>query len=625
MFPSPAGPALLPSWPLLWTGISYVLWDDYDPALLSPDQQRSLLDWLHWGGQLIVSGPNTLDLLRGSFLGDYLPADAESTRSLTADEVSVINQFWSIDSRNSRIQPEFPWNESVPIPVLTLALREEAQFVPGAAELVAERRVGRGRVAATAFNLASRDFANWRRFDNFFNAVLLRRPPRTFNYELESGLTTHWITEVESQLRRLPQQADEDFGGVLDEQLPNLYTAEALGSGRGINEAFLTSRLRYFSRDAAFAGRTTSGFNTSRLVLDADGYRCDANAGVAGWNDFSDCGELARRALLVSAGIVVPERSLILWSLGLYLFVLVPANWTIFRALGRVEWAWAAVPLIALIGTLAVVRLAQLDIGFARSRTEIAVVETQSDYRRAHVTRYLGLYTSLSTQYELSFDDASALAVPFPTGATLERQRQSGRTASLLRPDKRAARVMLTGLSVSSNTTGMVHSEQMRELTGPIRCLEKARGLYELSNETEFDLRDVGVLRRRNRKLEFARVGLLKSGAVLRIQFRQITDDDVNTLWPDFGELPGRAGEALDLKPFLELAVQPERLNEGDSRLVAWTESEFPGLAVQPAASQRLFRTVWVCNLAFNSLPPPLSDTNAPTDFRPEATDDRTD
>ena len=34
-----------------------MLWDDLEPDRLSLDQRQALIDWLHWGGQLIVSGP----------------------------------------------------------------------------------------------------------------------------------------------------------------------------------------------------------------------------------------------------------------------------------------------------------------------------------------------------------------------------------------------------------------------------------------------------------------------------------------------------------------------------------------------------------------------------------------
>ena len=127
--------------------------------------------------------------------------------------------------------------------------------------------------------------------------------------------------------------------------------------------------------------------------------------------------------------------------------------------MGRVEWAWMAAPLIAIVGAGTVIRLAQLDIGFARSRTEIAILEVQGDYDRAHLTRYTALYTSLSSTYALSFDEQSALALPFSSGKqpTSPVEIRTFTNVQFQR-DKQAS---LTGVKVSSNSTGMVHSEQM--------------------------------------------------------------------------------------------------------------------------------------------------------------------
>ena len=124
----------------------------------------------------------------------------------------------------------------------------------------------------------------------------------------------------------------------------------------------------------------------------------------------------ARQILTEAAGIEIPRADFVVKVLAIYLLVLVPLNWFVFWLIGTVEWAWIAAPLIALVGAAAVIRLAQLDIGFARSRTEVAVLEVQGGYERAHLTRYTALYTSLSSSYTLAFDEPSALAVPFPSG-----------------------------------------------------------------------------------------------------------------------------------------------------------------------------------------------------------------
>ncbi len=83
-------PLPLPSNALAWTSIAYLIWDDVDPALLSSEQQQALIDWLHWGGQIIISGPKSLDLLRGkTFLGPYLPALPGEPIQITADSSRI--------------------------------------------------------------------------------------------------------------------------------------------------------------------------------------------------------------------------------------------------------------------------------------------------------------------------------------------------------------------------------------------------------------------------------------------------------------------------------------------------------------------------------------------------------
>ncbi|MFM7592413.1 MAG: hypothetical protein ACKO85_11525, partial [Isosphaeraceae bacterium] len=77
---NPEKPLLAPSF-LFWTGISHVIWDGFDPNLLDVDQQRALVDWLHWGGQMVIAGgaDSRANLLRESVLAPYLPADFGGT------------------------------------------------------------------------------------------------------------------------------------------------------------------------------------------------------------------------------------------------------------------------------------------------------------------------------------------------------------------------------------------------------------------------------------------------------------------------------------------------------------------------------------------------------------------
>ena len=151
----------------------------------------------------------------------------------------------------------------------------------------------------------------------------------------------------------------------------------------------------------------------------------EAASGLGAWNDFSPVAQAARTALNNAAGIRVPERSFIIWVVVGYLCVLVPANWIVFRLLGRVEWAWFAAPLIAIACTVVVIQQAQLNIGFARSRNEIAVIEMQPGYSRAHVARYTALYTSLATRYEFRLDGPGGQILPFPDADSAEEANSS--------------------------------------------------------------------------------------------------------------------------------------------------------------------------------------------------------
>ena len=115
-----------------------------------------MLDWLHWGGQLIVSGPDTLNVLRGSFLAPYLPAAEGATRE-THDRIARAAERL-LDSEEgqsaSAAQPVRPWSG------IELVKATEAEFVPHTGDLVVERQVGRGRIVATAFRLSLRALQN---------------------------------------------------------------------------------------------------------------------------------------------------------------------------------------------------------------------------------------------------------------------------------------------------------------------------------------------------------------------------------------------------------------------------------------------------------------------------------
>jgi len=586
----------LPSHGLMWTSIACILWDDADPDRLDATAQRNLLDWLHWGGQLIVSGPDTLDTIQGSFLAPYLPATAApGARELTEEDFRPLFD-WATGSGVDATK-----RQNVRRPKLLskltgvrLDLHGEGRFIPGSGDLLAERRVGRGRVVVSAFRLYGREMVNWQEgFDELFNAFLLRRPARRFR-------------PVEPEY--LEYFEEDDAGWEM-----------AWADGCHRLDAARISNLRYFTRDMRVALRgplAPGGDDPASDNLAGEPPRL--GPGVAAWDDFGPVPNAAREALLKAARIEIPDRSFVLWMVAGYLLILVPANWAVFRLLRRVQWAWVSAPLIAIVCTVVVVRMAELDIGFVRSETEIAVVEIQADYPRAHVTRYTALYTSLGKSYGFRFEDSGGLMHAFPTvhHPSGFHQRES-RDLHCRRGDG----VEFSGYYVRSNSTGMVHSEQMVDLAGGLSLVASDDGQFELTNRTGLTLHDAGIVRNSavaegDAIIETAWIGRLESDATVPVRFHRPAElHQHDRFWRDKRRDPLLTGNGLqpgelDLSRLVVLAQNTERLRPGDVRLVAGLEQLLPGPTTDPPAQQVRRAALVVAHLKYGFGPDPQPDVN---------------
>ena len=172
-----------------------------------PPQQEALVDWLHWGGQLvIVGGPGqSFSLLKDSFLSPYLPGELSgetallSTNDLApmsaeypppAASVSAIGDdsapVYEVPERSNPsvagYRPRVPIRvpESKPVFLAGLKPHEGAVALTlgaGSNRVIGvEGRVGRGRVLLLGFSLIDPSIATWPGFDTFFRRVVLRRP-----------------------------------------------------------------------------------------------------------------------------------------------------------------------------------------------------------------------------------------------------------------------------------------------------------------------------------------------------------------------------------------------------------------------------------------------------------------
>jgi hypothetical protein len=599
-------PLPLPTNVLTWSSVAYIIWDEVNLDRMSAGQQAALVDWLHWGGRLIINGPDSLDTLRNSFLADYLPVDVGERITFDEARLAKLSETWSHRGENKPLKPlavTRAWSG------VELKPREDrgAVALPSAEGLFYECPVGAGSIVASAVQLAERDLINWQGYDGFLNGAILRRPSRKFEDEQEGawiGLRTMW----------------DDYADRT-------------------HDAYFTTPLRWFARDAGTKANSrsapvdTSLANTQNYNMWGGGYAIpeaewivERPGGLGSWSEFTPVSQTAREALADAAGVRVPGASFVVICLAIYLVVLVPLNWMVFHALGKIEWAWISAPIIALAGTLAVVRQAQLDIGFVRSQTEIGLLELQADHPRGHLTRYTAIYSSLSDTYDLEFEDESAVATPFPRDNQWNPAiGDSLATVAFEKYD----RPRLRGVAVSSATTQMIHSEQMIELDGAIRMTSPSNNpnLKQLENKSGFNLSDVVVIHRDvsnplQVRMEGCWVGELRNGAGILLPRTPISVEK--------NQLPYAAERAkaaaldsrkrLNVDPLLKLAF---RFNPKDDplygerdewRLVARIDEVLPGAVASPEASQATGSTVVLAHLKYDAAPFPERDVNSPSD-----------
>jgi hypothetical protein len=531
-------PIPLPRQSLNWTSIAYVVWDDVDPEKLSRDQQEALLDWLHFGGQLILSGPDCLSKLQNSFLASYLPAQFESSRNLTNVDFGELNRNWAIPVPAGRPdigQRTLKISDETPLLGVRFNPHQDAQYVAGTGELAIERQLGRGRIVITSFSLNAPGVRKWQSFSSFVNGALLRRPARLFQGRMNE-VQVAWNDNPTGMF-------DPLIGSTL-----RFLSRDLSASGTPDQPAYDFEADQLERRASQFAYTESFPLTVGRRKLKDDrffgGYQDTPYSGVGGWNDDSAISQAARATLLEAAGIVPPSSAFVLKMLGIYLAVLVPLNWLIFRLIGRVEWAWIAAPFIAIAGAVMVVRMASLDIGFVRSNTQVGIVEIHANYPRAHVAEYSALYTSLSTRYNVDLDNQTAQCLPFASVREAQFKKPGERYKGVTL--KRTAGNRLEGLPIQSNSTGLLHTEFMLDLEGTIYVTcDKENFPLTINNGTTISIKNAGILwRDEQNRYRLAWIGDLPNGVTADLSFEDTSEKDAFLRWQNlnaFGNQQRRA------------------------------------------------------------------------------------
>lgn len=641
---------MIPSSFFGWTSTAYVLWDDVDPTLLTTTQKQAMIDWLHWGGQLLISGPASWSRLRGSFLEEYLPVLAAESVAIDAPLVETLNRNWALripkqGSFNALTSPSLPGeakeatsitekpdetsepdpsqenpgltisddpsdinllpivpSEDSPLdtlgplpdrkmPALQIKLAPQGSWIVGAENLACERMIGRGRIVMTSIPLSEPYFARWSSFPGFINAVLLRRPARQWS---ESSFSAKQSWES-SKLQ----------GRELDSKI--------------------ATRLRIASRDADNSGSPKSASSGSGI---ADSWRGDEANGICSWNSDSRVSDEAKTILKNVAGINVPKLSTIFGLLLGYLLALVPMNWLVFHLLGKREWAWAAVPFISLAGVATVTYVAQLDIGFVSSYTEVAVVEAYANHPRSHVTRYSALYTSLSTPYEVTLQSDSGITVPM-ISRTSEFASPLIETIDFDYSSTDGNRIY--PLNVLSNATTLLHTEQLIDMGGTFNYSTNDNSAsFTIQNQTTATWQDVVIIRK-NREgfLEAAILGTFEAGSTKEGNFSKRTLGLLDKKWnwslsPVASSSEASEGEnttnqnetsslSSEMAKLLLILSGGKNLLPGETRLLGHSDNPPEGMTVRPTGSSLLRKSYLLVHLRSEALPPPEKDVSLPT------------
>jgi hypothetical protein len=234
------------------------------------------------------------------------------------------------------------------------------------------------------------------------------------------------------------------------------------------------------------------------------------------------------------------------------------------------------------------------------------------------VTRYVSLYTSISTEYDFDFDDPGALVQPFSvTGKDTLFAGQSPTVVNY----RRDRGVKLSGYQVASNSLGMVHSEHMTEMGGAISIRQQG-GRMTLVNASRMTIREAAIVAPDG----VARLGTVepgasvtfvptpkpaavpapKRGAAARPSKTASDTADDTTAAPQTSTATATPSDTpSDTQNDTQNHAPPDIVAKGtlnidgllryaeencppeETRLIGWTDEKVPGMSMVPTASQQ--------------------------------------
>ncbi|WP_148596053.1 hypothetical protein [Aquisphaera giovannonii] len=619
VLPEHADKPFLSPHPLTWGPISHVIWDGLPPDSVAVSHQQAMLDWLHWGGQLVLiggAGP-AFSIFRDSFLQPYLPADPSGDDALLGEaELRPLSEAYPPGAtpppppqegeepappppKLEKLPDGRPYRPPVAIrppakrPVLLSGLRprpgaSKIPLGPGSSRLLAaEARVGRGRITMLALNPTEPTLAAWPGIDTMIRRVVLRRPEEPLADR--SGLNPQdlappprgQLDAVDLSWYRI---ASRDHGGPVQAEADRVRAAE-------LAKAQVGGPPRSISRTPSEAAELAASPTNTEAEEAAM-----ARPGVAEWRDAAPIPRLCRDALEKASGITVPGSAFVLKVIFAYILAIVPLNWLVFRLLlGRREWAWATIPVLALGFAFVVERMAAYDMGYDSACDELDLMEVQAGYPRAHLSRFASLYTTGRARYTVAYpDDPAALALPF------NNQRSIGGEETTTAAFRCYPVPALEDYAVQPRSLSMYRAEQYLDLPSSSGLEASPSGGRTLTNGTGLELRDAVLVEDGPDGPIESYVGTIGPNATIEL---------------DGGRPPAAVPEAVegfdgpDPSPLMGVLrkASPDRgpENAGEMRLVAWSPGPRDGQSFEPALDRHRGTTIVLVHLRRGPPPPP--------------------
>jgi hypothetical protein len=575
------------------TSISHFVINDSSVSIMSADQQQALQDWLYFGGTIILNGPEAIGGIESSFMRDYSPLVRTTNAIVSEREIAMLNETWSIEQLdNDKLLFEPPKS----IPKLAGDLAAGAQWVKYRTSsgemasldgLVAERLIGQGRVVMTTFPLTDIAFLRWPSYSSFIHNAILAKPHRSPSLGDEADLK--FANEYEgTELNPIHSTRMRIWARDLDESTTRKFAASVKKTGTDEQDR------GYKDASAEFAKLKRTSFGA--------------------WNPDSTILANARHCLQQSSGITVPKINTIVKLLAGYLIILVPVNWLFFRLFGRVELAWAAAPVIALVGAFVVARSVQLDVGFSRSQTSYGFLELHNGYARGNFSSYTALYSSLSTNYRAVFEKDTGVVLPFASTSGSQRSRNAiGKIDYWFAGDAGAG---MQSVPVLSNTTGLFQAEEMVSFPGKLTAeFDKDRQSVEIKNGLGLPFKEAGIFGVDSQgKFVSSWLGTLEDGFSKRCDLVvRETDDRWRKEWDQSSILSRptylRAEDGamwteqdlqdeLYLGPMLEEVAKKYPLARGEFIAIGWSDQQLGDLTITPVAKQKKLRSVVLFHLS---------------------------